>query len=139
MNTFLLVTLIVLPAAGALIAWLGDVIGYRLGKSRRTLFGLRPRSTARVIGVIVGAVLPLLGIGVAAVGSDQVRIALLHLDELRRHNRDLQADNDRLQADRTRLEGEVKQFSSLADDAERKAREAQQSAREAQSRAAAAR
>ncbi|MCD6350736.1 MAG: DUF3084 domain-containing protein, partial [Armatimonadetes bacterium] len=59
MTAFFAATLIVLPVLGALIAWLGDVIGYRLGRSRRSLFGLRPRTTARVVGVVVGAALPL--------------------------------------------------------------------------------
>ncbi len=32
----------ILAVVGGVIAWLGDVIGARLGKRRRTLFGLRP-------------------------------------------------------------------------------------------------
>ena len=60
MSTYTIVALVVLPILGGVIAWMGDVIGYRLGKSRRSLFNLRPRSTARLVGVAVGVVLPLL-------------------------------------------------------------------------------
>jgi len=134
MNLFLLVTLIALPVAGAAIAWLGDVIGYRLGKSRRTLFGLRPRTTARLIGVVVGAVLPLLGLGMAAVGSEQVRIALLHLQDLQTRNRELAAETQKLLADRQRLQEEVKRSSTEAAAARREAAEAHSRAEDAQRR-----
>ena len=35
---FIVVTVISLLVLGGFIAWAGDVIGYRLGKSRRSLF-----------------------------------------------------------------------------------------------------
>ena len=37
MSVFTLLALIVLPILGGLIAWAGDIIGYRLGKSRPVL------------------------------------------------------------------------------------------------------
>lgn len=139
MNVFLLITLIGLPVVGAIVAWLGDVIGYRIGKSRRTIFGLRPRTTARLIGVLVGAILPLLGLGMAAIGSKQVRIALLHLQDLQRHNRELAAETEKLLADQRRLQDEVKKSSTAAEEARREAAEAHSRAEDAQQRLAALR
>ena len=60
MSTYTILALVILRILGGIIAWVGDVLGYRLGKSRRSLFGLRPRSTARLVAVSVGVALPLL-------------------------------------------------------------------------------
>lgn len=98
MSTFGIFAFIVMPVLGGLIAWAGDVIGYRLGKSRRSLFGLRPRSTARLVGVAVGVALPLLGLLTALAGSSDVRDALLHIDDLRRTEKQLHDSNAKLQA-----------------------------------------
>ncbi|MCX7599698.1 MAG: DUF3084 domain-containing protein [Armatimonadetes bacterium] len=132
MNVFLLITLIGLPIAGAVIAWLGDLIGYRVGKSRRTVFGLRPRTTARLIGVVVGAVLPLLGLGMAAVGSQQVRTALLHLQDIQQRNRELAMETEKLLDDQKRLREEAKKASTAAEEARREASAARGQLNEAQ-------
>jgi len=46
---------IIVVTAGGGIAYLGDVIGYSLGKKRVTLFKLRPRDTAKLVGIVAGA------------------------------------------------------------------------------------
>jgi len=98
MSFFTLVALIVLPILGGFIAWAGDIIGYRLGKSRRTLFGLRPRTTARLIAVLVGVILPLATMLVAAFGSQNVRVALFQLTQLQASRAALEEENRRLEA-----------------------------------------
>jgi len=96
MSTYTIVALIVLPITGGFIAWAGDVIGYRLGKRRSSVFGLRPRLTARAIGVAVGILLPLGALAVAAIGSEKVHMALFELDNLEQQQRDLTRENKRL-------------------------------------------
>jgi uncharacterized protein (DUF3084 family) len=135
-NTFFVLILIVLPVVGAAIAWLGDVIGYRLGRARRTLFGLRPRLTARLIGVVVGAVLPLLGLAVAAAGSEQVRLALLHLQDLRAQAARLAAANERLVQTEASLRGQVRQMQRRVADAQAQRRAAEQATQQARLRLA---
>lgn len=98
MSIFGLVALVVLPVLGGLIAWAGDVIGYRLGKSRRSLFGLRPRTTARLIGIAVGVGLPLVGLGTALLGSQYARQALFELDQLIARQEQLQQQNRELES-----------------------------------------
>jgi uncharacterized protein (DUF3084 family) len=98
MSTFGWFSLVILPVLGGLIAWAGDVIGYRLGKSRRSLFGLRPRTTARLVGVTVGVALPLVGVGTALLGSRDARDAVFHIDELRREQATLTQQNQQLNA-----------------------------------------
>lgn len=97
MSAFGIVAIIVLPILGGLIAWAGDVIGYRLGKSRRSLFGLRPRTTARLVGVAVGVGLPLVGLATALIGSGYARQALFQLDQLIARQDELQTQNRQLE------------------------------------------
>ena len=134
MNSFLVTMLCVLPVVGGLIAWLGDVIGYRVGKARRSLFGLRPRTTARLIGVAVGAVLPLIGLGVAAAGSQQVRIALLHLQELRAEAARLRQANQRLIASQRELRAKVQQLEEQVTRAQARVKRAESDAEKAENR-----
>ena len=100
MSTFTIVALVILPILGGFIAWAGDVIGYRLGKSRRTMLGLRPRTTARVIAIVVGVLLPAVTMFVAAVGSENVRMALFRRTELRRSVTQLKVENQQLATSR---------------------------------------
>ncbi len=111
MSIFTLLALIVLPTLGGFIAWAGDIIGYRLGKSRRSLLGLRPRSTARFVAVFVGVVLPLVTMMVAAAGSENVRIALFRLTELTEQRAQLEEKNTQLaaSAESSRLQKETAQ------------------------------
>jgi len=113
-SAYTIIALIVLTATGGLIAWLGDIIGYRLGKRRSSLFGLRPRTTARVVGIVVGAALPLIGLGVAALGSSYVQDALFNIQHLR--------DQQRL------LSVQVGDLHRAATDARANAEQAQQQA-----------
>lgn len=97
----LIIALVVLPLVGALIAWAGDVIGYRLGRSRRSLFGLRPRATARLVGALVGAVLPLAGLAFAMAVSQDARDAILRIRQLRQETITLARDKETLTAERS--------------------------------------
>ena len=106
MSFFTIFALILLPILGGVIAYFGDVIGYRLGKSRRSVFGLRPRSTARLIAIVVGVLLPLTTMIVAAVGSQTVKTALFRLTQLQESNAQLEADNANLT---TRIEASRRQ------------------------------
>lgn len=119
MSTFGLFAFIILPILGGLIAWAGDVIGYRLGKSRRSLFGLRPRSTARLVGVAVGVALPLAGLLTAIAGSQAAKDALLHMDLLRRQQQELTAQNESLIARNGKLQARITQAQKMVLEGER--------------------
>ena len=117
MPTYTIVILIGLPLLGALIAWAGDVIGYRLGKSRSTLWGLRPRTTARLVGAIFGAILPLVGLIVAMIFSTYARTAILELDDLTVEQENLRAQNQVLRTSASSLRRKVTDYRQEAQDA----------------------
>ena len=118
-----IIAFLVLPLAGALIAWAGDVIGYRLGKRRVSLFGLRPRSTARLIGLLFGAGLPVLGLLVAMALVPDARKAVFQLDAMEEQIASLTALRDQLsdanaslQKKREELSDEVSEVRAQSDD-----------------------
>jgi hypothetical protein len=77
-----LVLILAVVVVSGVVAYIGDVIGKRLGKKRVTLFGLRPRQTAVLIAVVTGCLITLGTIGAVSLASESARTALFHLDEL---------------------------------------------------------
>ncbi len=114
MSAYTIIALIILVASGGAIAWLGDIIGYRLGKRRSSLFGLRPRTTARMVGIAVGATLPLIGLAVAALGSSYVQDALFNIQHLRDQQQSLSRQVAELHGDAARARGEAEQAQQQA-------------------------
>ncbi|MBI3912249.1 MAG: DUF3084 domain-containing protein [Armatimonadetes bacterium] len=119
-----LVLLFFLAVCG-LIAYLGDLIGRRLGKRRLSLFGLRPRHTAVLVTIITGVLIAGVSLASAFGVSRNVRIAVLHGERLlqqqgqlearvqveserlaraQRLNQDLEATNHHLQEQNRRLQ-----------------------------------
>lgn len=78
-----IIIFLVLTATGGAIAFIGDKLGSKVGKRRISLWGLRPKHTSIVVTVITGMLIALLTIGVMSVISDNVRVALFGMDELR--------------------------------------------------------
>lgn len=93
-SIFLIASLV---AAGALIAYLGDAIGRRLGRRRATVFGLRPRQTARLMSVLAGICISGVTIGISVEVSRDVRAAFFQAETLRRNNEALSLSREALQ------------------------------------------
>jgi uncharacterized protein (DUF3084 family) len=77
---WLLATVLVLVSG--LIAYLGDILGRRLGRRRITLFNLRPRHTAILISVVAGMLITILTLLAAAAVSKEVRIGFTRVGEM---------------------------------------------------------
>ncbi len=95
MNWRLILTLILLSGT---LAYLGDVLGMRIGKRRISLFGLRPRDTSRVITAFTGILISIAILVTMTVISDNVRTALFSMKfiqgQLQTLTRDLQKSRD---------------------------------------------
>ena len=74
MGTALVIGLLIVMCGG--IAYMGDLLGRRMGKKRLSLFGLRPRHTAVVFTVVTGMVIAGVTLGVLLGASAGVRLAL---------------------------------------------------------------
>ncbi len=79
-----IIFIVVLLIVAAIVAWAGDVLGSIMGKRRMSLFGLRPRLTSRLIGIITGIFITIGTMVALALTSDSIRIMLLRMDEFRR-------------------------------------------------------
>jgi len=118
---YTIVALLALVVAGGAIAWLGDVIGYRLGKRRSSLLGLRPRTTARIVGIAAGAILPIIGLGVAALGSSYVQDALFNIQHLRNQQESLLVQVRELNDTKNQAEHDAEQARGQATEARQEA------------------
>ena len=81
MNWQLILSVLVVSAV---IAYVGDRIGMRIGKKRISLFGLRPRQTSSIITAATGLLIALGTLAVLATASDSVRTALFSMKYVQR-------------------------------------------------------
>jgi len=96
-----------LLAFGGLAAYLGDLLGYRLGKRRLSLLRLRPRTTARLVAVTVGVLIPLVTVGISSLLITRVKEAVFRLDDLHREINSLQSERDTMAEQRDSLRVEA--------------------------------
>ncbi len=94
----LLVVLFLLALCG-LIAYVGDLLGRRMGKKRLTVFGLRPKHTAILSTVITGVLIAGVSLAAAFGVSPGVRLALTQGERLVLKNARLRRTNRALAAD----------------------------------------
>jgi len=66
-----------------LIAFVGDWMGFRIGKKRVTIFGLRPRYTAIFITVITGILIAIITVTILTISSNDVKTALFGMKALK--------------------------------------------------------
>lgn len=65
------------------IAYLGDILGRRIGKRKLSLFTLRPRYTAILISIITGVLIAGTTLAILSFASQDVRTALFGMAELK--------------------------------------------------------
>ena len=111
--------ILALVATGGVVAWIGDIVGYRLGKRRVSLFGMRPRATAVLVGICSGAAISILTIAALSLSSRHVRTALFEMDRLE----DDLAELKRKTADQRQ---QIEQHKRAADTAEQRRTEAEE-------------
>ncbi|HET7558607.1 MAG TPA: DUF3084 domain-containing protein [Limnochordia bacterium] len=113
----------VLVIVGGAIAYFGDRIGMRVGRKRLTLWGLRPRHTSLIITVLTGIIIAAGSLGVLSLSSNNVRVALFHIqqiqDELKSRTADLGALNDKLAAEQAALQLAKEQLDEVKSDYEK--------------------
>ena len=96
MGTGTALALLLLIAASGYIAYIGDLIGRRMGKRRLSLFGMRPKHTAILITIWTGVVIAAATVGVAMSIVPGFRQVILEGEELAAKNASLRTDNTEL-------------------------------------------
>ena len=107
LNWMLILSLI---GASAIVAYVGDVVGMKIGKKRISLFGLRPRYTSSFITVLTGILITVVTLWFLSMTSETVRTALFSMKFVQRQITQL---TSQLQESRQELqEMEFKLFAS---------------------------
>ncbi len=121
--------ILALLVLGGVLSTLGDRLGSLVGKSRLSLFNLRPRKTAVLITVLTGSLISALSLGLMLLVSQQLRVGLFELDRIEHRLRDSRTSLSRSQADLKRSHSDLlqaekgrKQARQLLAEAERQAR-----------------
>ena len=116
-NLLSLVALLILLAG--VIAYAGDRLGMLVARHRLSLFGVRPRYTGRIVGVVAGILIMLTTFGVLALafrGAAQIIINAQQVGEelnrLRAERRALEADIQNFAKQIQGLEGQLAQMGS---------------------------
>lgn len=121
MNWKLIITLLIVSA---ILAYLGDRIGMRIGKKRISLFGLRPRHTSQIITALTGVVISIGILLTMSVVSENVRTALFSMkflqsqivnltSELQESREESQLMSIRLVESQTKLESQETKLKEI--------------------------
>ncbi len=94
--------IVALVIMSGVIAYVGDIVGRRMGRKRLSILGLRPRHTAIVISVAAGMLITILTLGAAMTVSKDVQDGFLRVAQMRQEQRTL---TERL----SRLDGDLKE------------------------------
>ncbi len=100
-------TIVILIVVSGFIAYVGDRLGYRVGKLRLSLLGLRPKNTATLISILTGMLITTLSIALLAAISEETRLGLFNIEQIRADLATLADERGRLLGERDRLSNEV--------------------------------
>ena len=103
--------IVALVVMSGVVAYVGDIVGRRIGRKRLSLLRMRPRHTAVAISVLAGMTITLITLAVAMAVSRDVKDGFLRVEEMRRRQSDLSRQLRGLQQrvaelDRTRQRSE---------------------------------
>jgi len=100
--------IILLIALGGVIAYVGDMVGRRVGRQRLTLFGLRPKHTSVIIAVITGIIVVGTTLATLIIVDNDFREMLLDYDSVKS---ELVATQGNLTRTQEKLRGVVEELN----------------------------
>ncbi len=103
---------------GGVIATVGDRIGMKVGKSRLSLFNLRPRQTATLVSVATGMAASFSTLMLLIALDDQLRKGLFQLDDIQAELSAAQSDLESTQSEKDDVEKTLKKSTELQKEAQ---------------------
>jgi len=128
------VLLFAVACLGGVIATVGDRIGMKVGKSRLSLFNLRPRQTATVVSVATGMLASFSTLMLLIALDDQLRKGLFQLDDIQQELSQAQTDLESTRTEKESAEATLAEAMQQQVEAQASLRETNQSLRTAVSR-----
>lgn len=86
--------IVIMAIVGALIAYIADKMGSKIGKKKLSVFGLRPKYTSILLTALSGSIIAVFTISVMAIASQSARTALFGMDKLQKELRMLNSEKD---------------------------------------------
>lgn len=103
---------------GGAIATVGDRIGMKVGKSRLSLFNLRPRQTATLVSVATGVFASFSTLMLLIALDSQLRKGLFQLDDIQEELAVAQSDLESTRAEKDEVEGTLQASTQLQKEAQ---------------------
>lgn len=128
------VLLFAVACLGGVIATVGDRIGMKVGKSRLSLFNLRPRQTATVVSVATGMVASFSTLMLLIAIDSQLRKGLFQLDDIQAELSQAQTDLEATRSEKDTVEDNLEKSTQLQEEAQDRLRETNRSLRTAVAR-----
>ena len=125
------VLLFAVACLGGAIATIGDRIGMKVGKSRLSLFNLRPRQTATLVSVVTGMVASFSTLMLMIALDGQLRRGLFELDDIQQDLEEAQADLESTRVERDTVEDTLAESRALQSEAQERLLETNESLRTA--------
>jgi uncharacterized protein (DUF3084 family) len=99
--------ILIIVGISAVVSYVGDVLGMRIGKRRISLLGLRPKYTSTIITMFTGIAVAILTLCAAAYTSESVRAAFFGVNYLEREIARLMQDQLERQDQLSQMEFEL--------------------------------
>lgn len=124
----------ILILGSGVIAYVGDLLGRRMGKARLTLFGMRPRHTAILVTTLTGMLIAFLTLTVLLASDKPLRKVIFKGMQILAENRSLQEQNVTLTRVQKALKEQAEKSRAGARLADRQRSEAERRLKLAQAR-----
>lgn len=108
-----MIYILVLITVSGIIAYIGDSLGSYVGKKRLTIFGLRPKITAPIVAIATGIIITMLTLLSATIVSEDVKIALFHLDRIKKETQNLMNEVLALKSERDELASDTERLKTI--------------------------
>lgn len=128
------VLILAVACLGGVIATVGDRIGMKVGKSRLSLFNLRPRQTATLVSVVTGMVASFSTLMLLIALDDQLRKGLFQLDDIQEELAAAQTELESTQTAKNEAESSLKESLQLQKEAQSRLSETKKSLQTARAR-----
>ena len=126
-----LVLIAAILVLGGVIATMGDRIGMKVGKSRLSLFGLRPRQTATLITILTGIVIASSTFGLLFAVDDQLRTGVFELEDVQEERDTALSELKQAEQEAAKVEQQRDQATAEQQAAQKRLRQINQSLKEA--------
>ncbi|MEL7333804.1 MAG: DUF3084 domain-containing protein [Cyanobacteria bacterium J06560_2] len=128
------ILLFAVACLGGVIATVGDRIGMKVGKSRLSLFNLRPRQTATLVSVVTGMVASFSTLMLLIALDSQLRKGLFELDDIQQDLSQAQSDLEATRSEKASVESTLAESTLLQVEAQERLRQTNRSLRTAAAR-----